>query len=691
MAQWQQLSEPIGGHILDLALHDGAVYISVANVIYKSTDNGVTWVNSRGDLPEFSDINSIGATPTALYAGANDSGTGDKFFVSTDGGQSWLETGGKGAVNLAFDWENIGDTAFVVTNFGAVHRTVDNGVTFEDLPSIGIGGIIDTWGNDLFYLGQGYVRISTDRGDSVSTPIGTTSEITFRFGTMRTALRIDTTVIVGAQGVFKLDSDSVWQKASSGMPMSFGSPRPIINKLALLDEKIWAFSDIGIYISADTANTWTFLENSPETGFVQRVKIEGDTINMATQKGYFISDGATDTTVTFEKRINGLNHVTVTNLYSFDNEIFATSQSQGIIKSSDNGASFEQFGGNLSNSTISSFTKASDTFYLSDGASFYSSTDGTEWTVLEGELFGNTIAAFNDTLFASSGSQIYKSIDSGTTWNAVSSAFQLGAIAPTSYAFHDSVIFGGFNTVNVIGAIARSRDYGESWEITPGGGSLTFSKKIVFIGDTAYAPVTSLAGGGGVFRSTDFGETWEDPSSQLVDEVGGAFDLVVKGETLYTYTFSGMWKSTDGAITWEKLSPEGLLSEFFFSGSPIAVNNEYLFYAPGNNGIFRRELGNTSTNNENEAEQIKEFNLDQNYPNPFNPSTNINFSLAETGLVSLKVYNLLGQEVAELVNQRMGSGAHSVNFDASGLSSGVYIYRLVSGSQVQTKKMMLIK
>ena len=690
-AQWQQLSEPTGGHILDLALQNDAIYISVANIIYKSTDNGMNWVIARGDLPEFSDINSIGATPSALYAGANDSGTGDKFFVSTDGGSTWTETGGKGAINLAVDWENIGDTAFVATNFGAVHRTVDNGVTFEDMPSVGIGNTIDTWGDDLFYLGPGFVRISTDRGDSVSAPIGTSSDLTFRFGTMRSALRIDTTVIVGAQGVFKLDADSVWQRASSGMPLSLGSPRPIITKLAHLGDLLWAFSDVGIYVSADTAGTWSYLENSPSTGFIQRVKIDGNTIHMATQKGYFISNGATDTTVTFEQRINGLNHVNVTNLYSIDNELFATALSEGIIKSPDDGATFDQFGGTLSSSTITSITKDSKGYYLSDGQGFYTSTDGTDWTSLEGGLFGNTIAAYNDTLFASSGSQIFKSGDSGVSWRAVSSQFQLGAIAPTSYAFHDSVIFGGYNTINVLGAIARSRDEGETWEITPGGGALTYSKKIIFVGDTAYAPVTTTFTGGGVYRSIDFGETWEKLSEQLDNEVGGAFDLVASGETLYTYTFSGIWKSTDGARNWEKISTDGLLSNFFFAGSPISINNGYLYYAPFNSGIFKYELEGSSTNSELSNEVVEEFRLDQNYPNPFNPNTVISFQLAENSLVSLKVYNLLGQEVASLVNQRMVSGSHTINFDASGLSSGVYIYRLQAGNQAQTKKMTLIK
>ncbi|MTI87368.1 MAG: T9SS type A sorting domain-containing protein [Balneolaceae bacterium] len=85
------------------------------------------------------------------------------------------------------------------------------------------------------------------------------------------------------------------------------------------------------------------------------------------------------------------------------------------------------------------------------------------------------------------------------------------------------------------------------------------------------------------------------------------------------------------------------------------------------------------------------YTLDQNYPNPFNPTTTISFNLPEAGLVSLKVYNMLGQEVVQLVNERMGAGLKTVQFNASGLSSGMYIYRLKAGSYLETRKMTLIK
>ncbi|MCI0473658.1 MAG: T9SS type A sorting domain-containing protein, partial [Ignavibacteria bacterium] len=85
------------------------------------------------------------------------------------------------------------------------------------------------------------------------------------------------------------------------------------------------------------------------------------------------------------------------------------------------------------------------------------------------------------------------------------------------------------------------------------------------------------------------------------------------------------------------------------------------------------------------------YKLEQNYPNPFNPVTNIRFSLKEKGFTSLKVYNSVGQEVADLLNQELNPGTYEKSFDASFLSSGIYFYRLISGGYSETKKMNLIK
>ncbi|MBI9070202.1 MAG: T9SS type A sorting domain-containing protein [Melioribacteraceae bacterium] len=86
-----------------------------------------------------------------------------------------------------------------------------------------------------------------------------------------------------------------------------------------------------------------------------------------------------------------------------------------------------------------------------------------------------------------------------------------------------------------------------------------------------------------------------------------------------------------------------------------------------------------------------EYSLRQNYPNPFNPTTNIEFSIPQTGMVSLKIYNTIGQEVAVLANEEMTAGSYKVNFNAASLSSGIYFYTLTSGEFTSTQKMMLLK
>jgi hypothetical protein len=83
--------------------------------------------------------------------------------------------------------------------------------------------------------------------------------------------------------------------------------------------------------------------------------------------------------------------------------------------------------------------------------------------------------------------------------------------------------------------------------------------------------------------------------------------------------------------------------------------------------------------------------LSQNYPNPFNPSTTIKFELPKSTMVRLSVYDMLGREVSVLVNERREAGVHEVKFDASGLSSGVYFYRLTAGTFVQARKLLLLK
>jgi hypothetical protein len=97
------------------------------------------------------------------------------------------------------------------------------------------------------------------------------------------------------------------------------------------------------------------------------------------------------------------------------------------------------------------------------------------------------------------------------------------------------------------------------------------------------------------------------------------------------------------------------------------------------------------TNIEDEFTAPENFYLSQNYPNPFNPATNIEFRIVEGGFVSLKIYDVLGNEIATLVNEEKPAGIYKVNWNADKFSSGVYFYKVSVGDIVETKKMMLVK
>jgi len=124
------------------------------------------------------------------------------------------------------------------------------------------------------------------------------------------------------------------------------------------------------------------------------------------------------------------------------------------------------------------------------------------------------------------------------------------------------------------------------------------------------------------------------------------------------------------------------IAQYIISAAPaqastVFVDNIYFYDA-------------NSVNNEL-TELPNGFTLEQNYPNPFNPTTNIAFNLPVSGDVSLEVFNLQGQKVMTLVNGFKAAGAYTAAFDATNLASGVYVYRLVAGSNIQVKKMLLIK
>jgi len=142
-------------------------------------------------------------------------------------------------------------------------------------------------------------------------------------------------------------------------------------------------------------------------------------------------------------------------------------------------------------------------------------------------------------------------------------------------------------------------------------------------------------------------------------------------------------------------SPEGdLLDTILVPINPTNCNwgneDRKTLYITAGNSVYRIRI-EPVTGVEKEYNSLDKFELYQNYPNPFNPITNIGFRITELGFISLKVYDVLGKEIAALINEEKPAGNYSVHFDGEGLGSGIYFCKIIAGGYYQSKKMILVK
>jgi len=147
-----------------------------------------------------------------------------------------------------------------------------------------------------------------------------------------------------------------------------------------------------------------------------------------------------------------------------------------------------------------------------------------------------------------------------------------------------------------------------------------------------------------------------------------------------------------GEFLW-KLSLNG----YSYYSSPAIGSDGTLYIGTSLSTFFQSHVKNLIAVNdkpdfiENEDKPLRSFQLYQNYPNPFNPSTSIEYAVQSPGWIKLDVYNPIGAHILNLVNEYRKSGAYTVNFNARGLPSGVYFYSISSGTNIETKKMLLIR
>lgn len=275
------------------------------------------------------------------------------------------------------------------------------------------------------------------------------------------------------------------------------------------------------------------------------------------------------------------------------------------------------------------------------------------------------------------GLAVMKTTNGGTNWQTVFSGTPYNEFVAVSYA--DSLNVWAVTLWD--GMIYHSQNEGTTWTRQDSG--RYYHQDVFFTNSQKGWVVGEL---GVILHTSDGGFTW---TNQAIDTTG------IYRRVFFVDSLTGWivgWggtiiHTTNGGLTWERQQ----------SGTTLRLWGVHFIDAQtgwvvGQDGLVLHTTtgGVTSVRHELSADPL-DFKLLQNYPNPFNPSTKIRFTVPSSQLTVLKVYNVLGQEVATLVNEVLKPGSYEVTWNATAFPSGVYFYRLHAGSFVQTKRLLLIK
>ena len=286
---------------------------------------------------------------------------------------------------------------------------------------------------------------------------------------------------------------------------------------------------------------------------------------------------------------------------------------------------------------------------------------------------------------------VYLTKDDGTTWEHIESPFynQSNNVVNSIYELlpypDGSVIAQAYNGI-------FQSPTGEAWtylNATQGSTDMTITSDGTMYqylsGNSTYSHE--------YYVSTDAGKTWTDVAfTQTTLPIQYMFHDTQNA--LYIEATDGsqslLYKQAAGSTQWTLLgNMNGTNGSTYAYQTKISSTGD--IYYLSNTTLFRINSSLTAVKKRNTGNVPDGFSLSQNYPNPFNPTTTIKYSIPTSSFVSIKVYDVLGNEITTLVNQEKNVGNYTVTFDATKFSSGVYFYRMQVGKFVEAKKLILVK
>ncbi len=578
---------------------------------------------------------------------------------------------------------------FKSTNDGNSWTQVNNGLGTEHIYAL----VINPNGN-IYAASELHIYKSSNNGSSwnIQTNGGNNFNQTF----LSLTSNLEGVIFTGTNGngIFSsLDGGENWSQKNTGLRSNVYTRALAANNYNVI---FTSLKGRGLFRSDDNGNNWSNINNGIPSYYYLYP------LSLANNSDSILFAGFESSSKIFRSTDNGNSWVSrpifsvgdiSTIAIDLNNKIFVGTYS-GVYRSTNNGDTWTEVNNGLTDVHILSIAVNYNNNYLLAGTAngvFISVDSGDNWSQI-GDM--NTVDIVVDSknyIFVGTPDGIYRSSNNGNNWEQLNNGLTNTDVLRVSCNFKGT-IFTGTNG----GGVYVSSDEGNSWN-QRNQGLLSGNIYCFTIDSNGYLYAGTW--GEGVFRSN----LSTFPIQVLSPNGGENFETNTTASISWihsdsTFQYVKIEYTFDSCKTWNLITEEvNIDSESINWNIPntpseyckirISDTQDSIKYDISDN--FFTIKNPLSVNNHNKS--VNSYKLFQNYPNPFNPRTNIGFTISEFGFVTLKVYDVLGREVAALVNKEMKPGNYNVKFDGSEYPSGIYFYKLTSDTFSKVKKMILIK
>jgi photosystem II stability/assembly factor-like uncharacterized protein len=669
----------------------GEPYLRSGQGIYLTSDAGSSWTQSVTDIGSPDGVFKIRYLP----------GSTDTIFAVTTTGLYRSDNGG-----LLFNRKLAGVCSDLLINPGStnrmwsavwnsgVYQSTNSGETWTQILSL------DDFGRASLSIGAGnYLYMSVAKNSTSSmlgvyrssnyganwVTISPLNDIFFNGGyqgwfdnVISASPRISGLVMVGGISLHRSTNYGItWDQLPS--PNIHPDQHSIVWNST--NDSVIVGNDGGITISADNGVTWSNISNRFPITQYTGIAVSGNFSHLFTGE---IFGGSQD---------NGYSGTT-----NFGNAWYQTNEGDG------GGMSIDPNNPNVVWGTLSSitellFSRSRSTDYGQNWTTINNGFESSfQWfTKIRNDQSGNI------NIYSNSDNFVYYSTNRGDLWQKLNQT-QFPAIVNnvnvSVYSAPSAVVYACLNDT-ASGSRLRVYDNNTWYERSSELASQIMVRSVAqhpSDNNTAYALMNGMNSLQKIYKTTNRGINWVNitgdlPNVPLADLVPHPTDP----DKLYLGTEFGCFKTSNGGMNWVRwnngMPASNIITEMCYADSTTINGKFYIIAGTYGRGVYARDIsGDDPIGVKKIANNIpRDYMLIQNYPNPFNPATIIEFSLPVKDIVEIQVYDILGKRVSEIVNRVFDAGQHKITFNASGLSSGIYFYRLNTPRFTDTKKMLLIK